>query len=535
MNLSGPSMDIHHPDDSQFSVNNAYQQELTFRDFVFHQKFNRQLLIVTSALVVLAFCIFKYIYPYAGFINGDSYQYIASAFYNLRVDIYPIGYPKFIRLFSVFSYNDTCLIAFQYLLFEISTITFLYSLFYFFNSSSWMRIGLLILIAPNPIFLFMANYISSDCLFLALSVFWFTTLIWIIHQPTLKLLALHCIIICMAFMVRYNALFYPFVSLLAFVVNNKKILLKILGFAMIVSVLGIFINYTANQFERITGAKQFTPFSGWQLANNALYAYRFIDSSDRVELPARFKMLDQDVRNYFDTTRNTKEHPQEMLIASTVYMWDSVSPLRIYMNKQFIHDSTKGELTRWASVAPLYNEYGAELIKTYPEAFINYYIWPNFLKFYVPPVEFLEYYSTNVDTVPIEAKQWFWFKNNKLTHRTKEMKVTIFSYYPIFSAAINVIYLTICFSLFYLIKVKYSEMLIQLWIVVTFYWLCNLGFSVLASPVALRFQLFPLTLCTAFSGFIIDQVIIRINHSEAERKTLIDNSIIMKVCTEHTI
>jgi len=195
------------------------------------------------------------------------------------------------------------------------------------------------------------------------------------------------------------------------------------------------------------------------------------------------------------------------------------------MNKQFVHDSTKGELSRWAKVAPLYKDYGAVLIKTYPSTFLKYYLWPNFLKYYVPPVEFLEYYSTNVDTVPPIAKQWFWYKGNHLFHRTSSMKISILDYHSIFSGAVNAVFLVISISFLWLIKVNVSDKLFQVWILFSSFWLMNMGFSVFASPIALRFQLFPIIVSTTYCFFMMDQIIVRLLILDRTVKTRRNSSI----------
>lgn len=87
---------------------------------------------------------------------------------------------------------------------------------------------------------------------------------------------------------------------------------------------------TTNKYVEISGHRQFTPFTGWQIANNALYAYRYVDSAHRKDVPPRLQQLDKMVRNYFDSSRDLRTHPTEGLIASTVYMWDPHSPLSIY-------------------------------------------------------------------------------------------------------------------------------------------------------------------------------------------------------------
>lgn len=508
MNLFNKSLlSVHSSTPFEHSSKHTKQEMPIFWKYMLLNKVNRFVLAIAIILIICEFSVFKYFYPYASFINGDSYSYILSAFYNLRADTYPIGYAKFLRLFSVFSFNDTSLVAFQFFLIQASLIGFEFTMFYFYEPRFWIKVIIVAFCSINPVFLFLSNYVSSDSLFLGLSIFWFTLLIWIIHRPTLRLIIIHAIVISIAFMVRYNALFYPMIAIFAFFISRKAIPLKIMGLSMTFVLIFLYINFTTNQFKRISGISQFSPFSGWQMANNALYAYRFIDSSQRKQLPARFKTLDQDVRNYFDSTRDLKKHPQEMLKASTIYMWDPRSPLVIFENKYKKYDSTVGELKRWANVGPLYKDYGQTLIKAYPYTYLEYYLWPNFLKYYVPPVEFLQNYSTGVDSVPEIAKQWFWYRTNKLKYRTKDMSVSMLNYYPILLGTTNVIFMAMSIAFIFLGGMKASHLIFKVWICAALFWGANLIFSVFASPIALRFQLFPFVLTFILDFLLLDAIL----------------------------
>jgi hypothetical protein len=68
----------------------------------------------------------------------------------------------------------------------------------------------------NPLSLHLSNMVNSDGLFLALSIMWFALLLWIIYKPSNKIIYWHTILLFAAFTVRYNALVYPLIALLAF-------------------------------------------------------------------------------------------------------------------------------------------------------------------------------------------------------------------------------------------------------------------------------------------------------------------------------
>ena len=479
---------------------------LSLKDYIFKNPAYKYFVWVGLMGILIQFIVFKYLYPYASFINGDSYVYLQTAFLNYDVNTYPIGYSKFLRIFSVFTKSDTALVACQYLLLQASVMSFLFTLFYFYKPGKLVRVTLFGFMLFNPIFLYLANYISSDALFISLSLIWFTMLIWIIQRPTTRLLLFQALILFFAFTVRYNALYYPIIGAIAFLLSKQRIAFKVAGIALGLALIGVFVFYSSQKYYELSGKKEFSPFTGWQMANNAMYAYKFVDNKNVKNVPTRFRQLDKMVRTYFDTTKNPLKFPQEMLVASTVYMWDPQSPLQIYMNNQFKKDSTAGPVKRWATVAPLYADYGSYLIKQYPLAFAKYYLWPNALKYYAPPIEFLENYSTGVDSVQPIAQNWFGYKTNKLKTYFKDLKVNALDFYPVLVGIMNVIFLSTLIGFLFLHGIRLNPSYGKILLLVAGLWLINFGFSVFASPIALRFQLFPILVFLPFCFFLLERI-----------------------------
>src|SRR5579872_3099135 len=125
---------------------------------------------IAAAGTVLQFIIFKLCYPYAGFLNGDSYAYLQSAIYNYDISTYPIGYSKFLRIFSAFTRSDTALVAFQYLAIQAGALALLFTLNTIFRPRR-ITVWLMFIFAVfNPVTLYISNYVSSDALFFALSL-----------------------------------------------------------------------------------------------------------------------------------------------------------------------------------------------------------------------------------------------------------------------------------------------------------------------------------------------------------------------------
>ncbi|WP_143080967.1 hypothetical protein [Chitinophaga rupis] len=358
----------------------------------------------------------------------------------------------------------------------------------------------------NPLFLYMGNMISSDGLFLALSLIWITLLLWIIHRPNTNLIIWHTLVLFIAFTVRYNALIYPVIAAVVFLVSRMQVRKKLAGAGTGILLCGLFVLYTGNKYQALTGIWQYSPFSGWLMANNAMYAYRHVDSAARKPVPVRFKTLDNMIRTHFDSTRDVKKYPAEGLMASTVYMWSSGMPLYAYRDKQFKKDTTASELRKWATMGPLYKAYGAYIIRKYPWHYLRYFIWPNANKYYAPPVEFLESYNSGSYKVAPIAQLWFGYKSTRVKTRTKDLQIKLLDFYPIFSGIINVV-MACCLICFFMLDGLRMNMLFRKGMLLAgAIWLLNAGFTIFASSAALRFQSFPIMLTTVFTGLLLDWI-----------------------------
>lgn len=480
---------------------------LTFKEFLLNNRRNRITLYFAFAAIVIQFFIFKYFYPFASYIHGDSFVYLQTAYDNLDINTYMVGYSRFIRFFSVFNRTDLGLTAFQYLLIQSSALFFLFTLFYFYKPGKIVQIVLLCFMVFNPLFLHLANLVSSDGFFVALSLIWVTLLLWIIHRPNNYIIVLHGLVLFIAFTVRYNALIYPFISAGVFFLSKMPVKKRVFGTALGGVLCALFVLYTGNKYKELTGIWQYSPFSGWQMANNAMYAYRYVAPEDRKPVKKEFQELDKTIRDYFDSTRDHKKHPAEAVMAGTFYMWSDGMPLFIYRNSLFRKDSTAKELKKWASMGPFYKKYGTHIISKYPIYFLKYFMWPNAIKYYSPPVEFLSEFNSGKDSVLPITQLWFRYPSLKLTTRTKDIKVHILDFYPILTGIINVIMLC-CLLCFLLLNAWQKEKKFGYGVLIGgTIWLLNAGFTIFASSAALRFQSFPILLTTTFALLLVNCIV----------------------------
>ena len=488
-------------------LQNAPANEQTFTQFLFYNRRNRIIMYLAATAIIIQFAVFKYFYPFANYIHDDSLFYLNAAGENLNINTYPIGYSKFLRLVSVFAKPDWMLTGLQYLLIQCSSLFLLFTIFYFYKTGRLTQTILLCFTVINPLYLHLANMVSSDGLFLALSTTWFALLVWIIYKPSGKIIGWHAFVLFAAFTVRYNALVYPFISILAFAWSNLPLRKKLAGLGLCLLLCGWFVALTMFQYKKLTGYWQYSPFSGWQLAGNAINPYLEVDSANRKLIPAKFRALDKMIRNFDRLRPEVKSYWN-----ATGYMWLPDFPLMQYRDSLFKKDTSSIRFKKWASMGPLYSSYGWYIIKNYPGHFLRYYILPNSLKYFAPPLEFLGSYNLGEQTVNKLAVKWFGYINNHVKTRTKSDNVLILQFYPSLACIIHLMLLLMLLSYLLLKGWQYNPSFNKGILLAVFLWIANTGFTIFAAPVALRFQAFPVMLNVTFSLLLMEWMVRLIQH-----------------------
>lgn len=460
------------------------------------------MLSVLSAGILLSVII--NLYPFPNFLP-DSYSYIDAAFINVNINMWPVGYSKFLRLISVFNRSDMGLIIIQYSLLQTAILFFLFSIRYMLQHSKWTMRILFALLVLNPLWLYIANFVSSDALFATFSLLWLTSLFWILYRPTGKMFIFHALVLGFVFSVRYNALYYPFISILVILLTKGALKEKLLRLAIVIVPVGWFFLYTTLTFKDRLGIATFSPFGGWQMGSNALFMYAHVPPAKRGAVPKQFARIHSITVKHMDSLNRLKQRPDQEL--GIYYLWDDKAPLKLYLIQKYRKDNTTQYLKRWASVSNFYGQYGAWLIKQYPGEFLRYYIWPNFINYYSPPTEFLGIYNMGSDTVDPSAVSWFGYKSNKVYHFSKNRYIIITAIFPLLLAMINVIFFFgfigfVVLGGFSKVSPYYRTVL---WIMLLI-WLSNLVFSVFASPIVLRYQAFPFIFTLAFAGLLLEFV-----------------------------
>jgi protoporphyrinogen oxidase len=475
-------------------------------DYIWKNKVNRGWWVAAFVIFLVQFIVFKFKYPFANYMP-DSYSYLEAAATNADVNMWPVAYSKFLRLISVFTHSDKAVVGLQYLFLQASSLFFLFSLLYFQKVGRWLKGVLLIFVILNPVTLYIANYISADALFIGFSLLWLSTLVWIIYQPKGWMVAAHGLLLLACFTLRYNAIYYPVVSLLVFVVTRRSWKFKVSGITLAIGLVVASFLITSRKMETVTGKRQFSAFGGWQLASNALYMYEHIPAANRKSVPPKFARLEAMVREHMDTLKNVK-FSHEDSVNAYFYLWSGRGPLVSYLAKEYKKDSTTPYFKRWSNEAPLYAGYAFYLIKKYPWEYVENWMLPNAVKFAVPPTEFLGTYNMGSDSVGKLAKDWFNYKSQKVKdHNKKDARIAAIEWYPVVMALVNLVFIIALIGMVVLGAIKKQEYgLPQLLGIALVLWLLNCGFSIFASPIVLRYQTFPMLVFLPLGLLMVERI-----------------------------
>ncbi|OQP65373.1 hypothetical protein A3860_17045 [Niastella vici] len=492
---------------------------LSFWQWLRMDQENKRLLWISAITILIQFIVFKAFYPLPNFMPPDSFYYLDAAYHNQTINFWAIGYSKFLRLFSSFTNSDLVLVIGQYLILEVSLLYFLFSVRYLTAPKIWTFRILLGISILNPLLTHISNFISSDGLFTALSLCWFTQLLFILYKPSLRLLLSHSLVLLLAFMVRYNAIYYPFISIGCILLAHMSQKIKWVGITALTLLLGGFIGRTQYEYYKMTGTVQYSAFGGWQLAANALYGYAHARPDATESIPPKFRTLHSIVNHHMDSLNKLFFIFRPDLDIGVYYLWDGKSPLKVYLAKHRPNDTLTPYFNRWAAVAPLYASYGRYIIFHHPRTFLKYFVWSNFVKYYVPPAGFMEDYNGGEDVVAPIASTWFGWKDNKIYNNFGNKKIRIAKAFPLILAMSNFIFVISFIGFTGLGGFKkcsvQSRRILFLTLIV---WGSNMIFSVLSAPIELRYQLFPMVLTCTILFLLLSFIVSESRAGNADQK-----------------
>jgi hypothetical protein len=414
--------------------------KLSYCAYIWRIKTNRDLLLFSLGISVGLFLVFKVFYPYPDFF-GDSYSYIYAADARLDINIWPIGYSKFLAWFHELTYSSTALIAFQYFAMQLAALHFTFTVLYFFNLSLWHRNALVLFLVINPLTLYLCNTVNSDALFALLTLLWITDLVWIIQRPRLSQVLSSAALVFLCFTVRNNAYYYPLVGAAAFLVSREGIFRKVSGIVLPLLFITFFVIHTRDAAYRLTGTRQFSLFTGWQLANNALYMYDQIevDSSDFPTAEAR--ELNRYSLRFM--RRVNPDHYREFLdsYVGNFFIREPTAPLKQYYGSHYRFDGKNANIINWAKASEIFEPFGKSLILQHPLAYVEYFVLPNIRHYLIPPLSHIGLYNYGQNQIDPIAKNWFHYRTNTIHVASHNFQGQLLLVYVGLFLLLNVYYL----------------------------------------------------------------------------------------------
>jgi hypothetical protein len=457
--------------------------------------------IIFPATAIL-WILFKRCYPFPDFFT-DSYTYIQAAADHNAISYRPIGYSLFLRLLHAVGHSDTLLVTVQFLLLQSSC----WLLFATVCRSCDLGVRVQVLIAAflvlNPLVYYISNYVSSDALFIALSLFWVTSLMRSMAAPTWRGLVIQWILLLGIFYTRYVALFYPVVAAICYCWLRRDWRFRLAAIAGSVLIIAGGVLSTRELTRAEMGTATFSGFSGWQMANNALHLYPWLPV-DSVGLPPATLPLAGYVSQYFKQEGATiRKNPPG---ATTAYMWEQSSPLHQYFDAWRRAHSQLSYFTAWNRVAPVFSQYGYSVMRRHPLAFGRYYLVPSAGSFLMPPLDvFSTYLDGKKDIDPI-ARDWFGYREGRPWVCSATIQGRICAPFPWLSLIMTLAFVGMAGM--FLLKREMRDRnpgFTRCLRVAGIYLGVNLCFNVFASPSVYRYQVLPLILLTIFTacGFFV--------------------------------
>jgi hypothetical protein len=469
--------------------------------FKFVRKENRLRRLIPFAMAgtVVQWIIFKGLYPYPDFFS-DSYSYLFAASEHLNISIWPIGYSKFLEWFHAISHSGTALVSFQYFFLELSALYFFLSIHYFYNLSRSSLLILYFALFFNPLFLFLSNYVNSDPLFAALSLLWMTELIWILNRPRFYQVFTQAVLLFLAFTVRNNAYYYPVISALAFLLSNGRgkgrMAFKIAGILLGPLLILQFVLYTRAESQKLTGTNQFSLFTGWQLANNALYMFEHIQTENAQWPTPACQELDSLSKSYFSHITDESNYRDYLAdYPGNFFIKESLAPLKRYASIHYKFTDRLNATISWGKVSAEFEPFGSYLIKTHPVAFARYFLLLNARHYFLPPLEKLSVYNLESDKIDPLAAKWFDYPRNTVTAASYDAQGYVLYIFPILFL-IGHLYLAWCIvSMVLLKKLDSLDPLLKraFFLMLSFLFL-NFCFCVFATIIVFRYEFVPMVI-----------------------------------------
>lgn len=496
----------------QILYSHEYTKGLKTRNvtFTFFIKSHTSIFFIVFSFFVstITFIILRHFFHTANLYH-DSLAYLQNAQLNSSVSFRPIAYSKIISFFKAISDSDISIILAQFYANYFANIFLFLTTLYFFPVRKIGQWLLFILLFLNPLYFSCSNYILSDAFFCSLIVIWFCLLLWSIVLPKWYFFALQIAVLVPAFYLRYHGIIFPIISLVCIVWFSNVSLIKkaVVAFINIACFVFIII-ITTNNNKRTVGINAFSAFSGWQIANNAMFIVEnnpscidgILESdkdSDLIEA-ANF------IKHYYDTSLQ----PLKETVPSGIFIWDTKSPLRSY-HKFYVISHHLTDAQGEQVLGPVFKKFGTSVIKRNPYRYLKNFILPNFKLYLKSRMEALAMYNLDADKIPAIAAGYYKYENTTVPalprHRFK-LLTSPFRYVFFLS---NALFIAISIAYFKILGYEKESLFTKIILTFSTIFFINLIFVTVLVPSAFRYQIFIQTLLFPYLIAVTEQILLK--------------------------
>src|SRR5262249_25556423 len=152
-----------------------------------------------------------------------------------------------------FTKSDTAVVFIQYITIQTGGLFLFFTLLHFFNLRKTTANILFAFLIFNPATIYISNCISSDALFIGLSLYWLTVLIWMINRPIWYQMIIQAILLFFIFKLRFAALYYPVIAIIALILCRRQWWFKTAGIALTILPIAFEIQHTISLTRKETG------------------------------------------------------------------------------------------------------------------------------------------------------------------------------------------------------------------------------------------------------------------------------------------
>ena len=209
------------------------------------------------------------------------------------------------------------------------------------------------------------------------------------------------------------------------------------------------------------------------------------------------------------------------------YLWDDKSPILRYKEPGWGANYNPREFSSWSTQSSFFEAYGRYLIKKHPVAYFKHHILVNLHAYCYPYMEYLEMYNIGQKLIHPIAITWFQLTTSETNTYDNDTQITITHEAPTMNSIINLFFVLSLVGFIILRgfgKCSYPIKRMIGWALIV--WLCSAGFSIIAAPVVLRYQLFQWIITFVFAGLFIEFIVREYRILSTQQKLLLNKPVI---------